>query len=273
MSEKEIRHVQKLYAFIVMAAACGLALPSGAQTAPPRVISGTITAVNGHLVTIQRSNGTIVVNDQPALDNQSTGNVAVGRQIVALGDWRNGTFYANSFADANVFGYAGLTGENGSAAGLRGAIRGTITKVNGHLVTLQRGGDTNDTLVINDQPALNRKLTGDVIVGRDILASGYWLNGTFYATTLADASTAQAPENMPDLGTFAHVTDSLSGTITGVSGNQVTLQQSTRSIVVNDQPALNSKSTGNVAVGRQVVADGYWLHGIFYATRFSDATP
>lgn len=58
----------------------------------------------------------------------------------------------------------------------------------------------------------------------------------------------------------------VSGTITGVTGHLVTVQQSTRSVVVNDQPALVAKQTGKVAVGRTVVAYGYWLDGTFYAT-------
>lgn len=263
-----------LSAFFAVTAVAALALPANAQTDQPRVISGTITAVNGHLVTIQRSQGSIVVNDTPALNNQTTGNVAVGRQVVALGHWQDGVFYASSFADANVFGYAGMTGANAGLGRLRGVVRGTITAVNnGHLVTVSSSDNPGDTIVINDQPALNRKLTGDVKAGRDIIASGYWLNGTFYATTIADAGAGGTAPNMPDLGSFRRVRDSVSGTITKVSGNHVTLQQSVRSIVVNDQPALNNKSTGNVAVGRQVVADGYWLHGTFYATSFSDATP
>ncbi len=261
--------MRNVYACCAAAAFLAMAAPAGAQTTP-RVISGTITAVNGHLVTIQRSDGTIVVNDQPALDQQMTGNVAVGRQVVARGHWQNGTFYATSFADANVYGYAGFNGPGAGLAGrLRGAVRGTVTAVDGHLVTV-RG--TDNSIVINDQPALSRKMTGNVAVGRDIVASGYWRGGTFYATTISDAASADV-QTMPNFGAFARRPDSLSGTISSVSGNQVTLQQSTRSIVVNDQPALNARSTGNVAVGRQVVADGYWLHGIFYATSFADATP
>jgi len=58
-------------------------------------ISGTITAVKGHLVTIQQTTGSLVINDQPALDHQTSGRVAVGRQVVAVGYWRNGVFYAN----------------------------------------------------------------------------------------------------------------------------------------------------------------------------------
>lgn len=57
-------------------------------------VSGTITSVKGHLVTVQQTTGELVINDQPALDSRTTGRVAVGRQVVAAGYWRNGTFYA-----------------------------------------------------------------------------------------------------------------------------------------------------------------------------------
>lgn len=59
-------------------------------------VTGTITAVSGHLVTVQQSGGTLVINDQPALNRQTSGRVAVGRQITALGFWRAGTFYATA---------------------------------------------------------------------------------------------------------------------------------------------------------------------------------
>lgn len=97
-----------------------LAVPAGAQT-PPYVdsscgtwqsdtwvsngscasdvhkherVTGTITIVKGHLVTVQQSDRTLVIDDSLALKNQLTGRVAVGRQIVAHGYWDNGTFYA-----------------------------------------------------------------------------------------------------------------------------------------------------------------------------------
>lgn len=258
--------MRNLSVCLAAAAMLAAAAPAAAQM-QPRAISGTITAVNGHLVTIQRSTGTIVVDDQPALNDRTTGNVAVGRQVLARGYWQGGTFYATSFADANVYGYAGFHGPGAGIGRLRGVVQGTISAVNGHLVTVQ---GSQGSIVINDQPALNRKLTGNVVVGRNILASGYWRGGTFYATTFADANSASA-QNAPNFGAFERVPDSLSGTITAVSGNQVTLQQSTQSVIVNDQPALNRHATGNVAVGRQVVAMGYWLHGTFYATSFADA--
>ncbi len=57
-------------------------------------VTGTITIVKGHLVTVQQSDKTLVIDDSLALKNQLTGRVAVGRQIVAHGYWDNGTFYA-----------------------------------------------------------------------------------------------------------------------------------------------------------------------------------
>ena len=59
-------------------------------------IVGTITAVNGSMVTIQQAGGVTVINDQPALNREATGRVAVGRQVVAYGYWAGGTFFATS---------------------------------------------------------------------------------------------------------------------------------------------------------------------------------
>ena len=57
-------------------------------------VEGTITIVKGHLVTVQQSTGTLVIDDTPALNNQFTGKVAVGRRIVAHGYWEGNNFYA-----------------------------------------------------------------------------------------------------------------------------------------------------------------------------------
>jgi|SRR5580704_8266660 hypothetical protein len=57
-------------------------------------VEGTITIVKGHLVTVQQSTGAIVIDDTPALSNQFTGKVAVGRRIVAHGYWDGDNFYA-----------------------------------------------------------------------------------------------------------------------------------------------------------------------------------
>ena len=60
-------------------------------------VAGTIIFVRGHLVTLQQANRQIVINDQPALDMQDTGRVAVGRSVEALGYWHNGVFFATTF--------------------------------------------------------------------------------------------------------------------------------------------------------------------------------
>ena len=68
----------------------------------------------------------------------------------------------------------------------------------------------------------------------------------------------------PDTDKMRH--EHLAGTITFVTGHLVTLQLTDRKLVVNDQPALDTKRTGKVAVGREVVAHGYWLDGTFFVT-------
>ncbi|MBV9270687.1 MAG: hypothetical protein JO165_06310 [Candidatus Eremiobacteraeota bacterium] len=57
-------------------------------------VRGTITSVKGHLVTLQQSRGSVVIDDTPALNAQTSGKVAVGRQVTAVGYWKDGTFYA-----------------------------------------------------------------------------------------------------------------------------------------------------------------------------------
>jgi hypothetical protein len=60
------------------------------------VVAGTIVAVKGHLVTLQQTNKQVVIDDSAALNNQNTGRVAVGRQVVAHGYWEGENFYATA---------------------------------------------------------------------------------------------------------------------------------------------------------------------------------
>jgi hypothetical protein len=60
-------------------------------------ISGKIIAVNGHMVTLQHGDRTLIVNDSRALSREDTGRVATGRDIIAHGYWEDGTFFANRF--------------------------------------------------------------------------------------------------------------------------------------------------------------------------------
>ncbi len=87
----------------------GTWVPSGACGANDyrSHVAGTVTAVKGHLVTLQQSTQSMVINDQPALERQDTGKVAVGRQVYAVGYWRSGTFYATSLHTVAPAGPAG----------------------------------------------------------------------------------------------------------------------------------------------------------------------
>ena|SRR5579883_2746562 len=38
-----------------------------------------------------------------------------------------------------------------------------------------------------------------------------------------------------------------------------------RDVTIDDQPALDNRATGRVAVGRFVTVNGYWRNGVFYA--------
>jgi hypothetical protein len=94
------------------------------------------------------------------------------QQYPDCGTWQSGTWVAS--------------GKCG-AADYRSHVAGTITSVKGHLVTLQQ---TTQSLVINDEPALQRQDSGKVAVGRQVSAVGYWRNGTFYATGLHSVAAA-----------------------------------------------------------------------------------
>ncbi len=60
----------------------------------------------------------------------------------------------------------------------------------------------------------------------------------------------------------------ISGTIVGVNGSQVSIRQGySRTITIDDQPALDNQSSGRVYVGRNVTAYGYVQNGVFYATQ------
>jgi hypothetical protein len=71
-----------------------------AAGAPNRIaerVSGKIIAVNGHMITLQHGDRTLIVDDSRALSREDTGHVATGRDVVAHGYWEDGTFYAGRF--------------------------------------------------------------------------------------------------------------------------------------------------------------------------------
>lgn len=84
----------------VAAPVAGTAVVVTAPGANARVnqrLSGKIIAVNGHMVTLQHGDRTLIVDDGRALSREDTGRVATGRDIIAHGYWEDGTFYANRF--------------------------------------------------------------------------------------------------------------------------------------------------------------------------------
>jgi hypothetical protein len=71
--------------------------PNGTNGQGNSVLRGTITSVNGNQVRLMAGFGSFVtINDQPALNNQQTGRVVVGRYVTAYGYYQNGIFYATS---------------------------------------------------------------------------------------------------------------------------------------------------------------------------------
>jgi len=75
-------------------------MTDSAMSVPKRVserVSGKIVIVNKNMITLQHGDRTLIVNDSRALNNDDTGHVATGRDVVAHGYWEDGTFYANHF--------------------------------------------------------------------------------------------------------------------------------------------------------------------------------
>ena len=95
---------------------------------------------------------------------------------------------------------------------------------------------------------------GSNMADYDDAACGAWVSGAWVPN-------GQCP---PDDTHLRHAR--LAGTIVFVKGHLVTLQQTDRQVVIDDRPALERQRTGRVAVGREVVAVGYWLGDTFYAT-------
>jgi hypothetical protein len=66
------------------------------------IVAGTIVSVKGHLVTLQQTNKQVVIDDSAALNNQTSGRVAVGRQIIAHGYWMGENFYATAITGGQL---------------------------------------------------------------------------------------------------------------------------------------------------------------------------
>jgi hypothetical protein len=118
--------------------------------------------------------------------------------------------------------------------------------------------------------------TGDV-VGQHNPYCGAWINGAFQTngncvtetlTTTTTTQPATAMAGAPVVAMPNRVGERVSGKITMVNKNMITLQHGDSTLIVNDSRALNLDQTGHVATGRDVVAHGYWEDGTFYARSF-----
>ena len=107
---------------------------------------------------------------------------------------------------------------------------------------------------------------------------GAWVNDTWTpngncvseTTTTTTTTQAAAPDSTTAVvaATPARIAERISGKITGVNGNMVTLQHGDRTMQIDDSRALDLQDTGKVATGRDIIAHGYWEGGVFYANRF-----
>jgi hypothetical protein len=116
----------------------------------------------------------------------------IGPHNPYCGAWVDGAFQANGNcltettttttttqpAAATVAGSAVVGAAPNARVNQR--VSGKIIAVNGSMVTLRNG---DRTLIVNDSRALSREDTGRVATGRDIIAHGYWEDGTFYASS------------------------------------------------------------------------------------------
>lgn len=102
------------------------------------------------------------------------------------GAWADGTFQANGNCVTETTTTTTTTPATTAMAGPAVAapnrvserVSGKIIIVNKNMITLQHG---KSTLIVDDSRALNLADTGHVATGRDVIAHGYWEDGTFYA--------------------------------------------------------------------------------------------
>ena len=111
---------------------------------------------------------------------------ATGPHNAYCGAWVGGSFTPNGNCVrdntvpkiANAGDPSQASSVTDSTAPLSQKIAGRVMSVQGHLITLKRG---KNTLVIDDQPALDHNLAGNIATGHVIKAHGLWRDGTFYA--------------------------------------------------------------------------------------------
>jgi Domain of unknown function (DUF5666) len=136
-------------------------------------------------------------------------------------------------------------------------ISGTVIAVNGDLAQFHE--DNGSTITINQSTLLNAGI--GLNVGSHYTLRGYWSDNMFVAQ--ANANGGSSGNGFP----YAGSTASVSGVITAISNNRVTIMQGLfSSLTIDDQQAINNGTAQNLYVGRAVTAYGYWSGNTFFAT-------
>jgi hypothetical protein len=129
-------------------------------------------------------------NTQTTQTTQTTSTQSgdvVGQHNPYCGAWVNGAFQTNGNCVTETMTTTTTTqppmaAMSGPAVAMPNRVgervSGKIVIVNKNMITLQHG---DRTLIVDDSRALNLADTGHVATGRDVVAHGYWEDGTFYA--------------------------------------------------------------------------------------------
>lgn len=153
-------------------------------------------------------------------------------------------------------------------------INGSVLNIqNGYVATFRRAD--GQTILVNER-ALLRAGTPLQPGGRYSLTGYFASNGMFvvanntYTSAYPNNGQYPYPDNgqypYPNNGYPNHGNANVSGVVTSIHGNSVTLLQGQfQTITINDQQALNNGAAQNLYVGRSVNAYGYWSGNVFYA--------
>ena len=167
----------------------------------PNVV-GTVQAVNGSTITVQRpGNGgsvTVQVTGSTTIRKQverTINDVKAGQAIVAFGQQNGGAFQARQIQLGVTQGPAGPRGDGGSAgrAGARGGsiVSGTVDGVSGSTITVKSDSGTSVQVQLAANGRIVEQTTGsasDVKQGDVVFVAGQ-LQGNVMTATSLDIST------------------------------------------------------------------------------------
>jgi hypothetical protein len=129
-------------------------------------ITGTVSSISGRTAVVTLSNG------QQVTINTAGRNLSVGQQITLRGNFGAGNVFVPTGGNFRNFG--------GPFSGA--SVRGLIISVSGNTVQIAQG---LSIITINDANAAARgMISGTLIPGRTITATGNWSGSTFVANSI-----------------------------------------------------------------------------------------